>query len=700
MTSTLVGVGCTERTMINTAVPGEISLEELQAIEAVAKLVPPNGVIVEVGSYLGRSSWHWAKNVDPTVTVYCCDPWDGYRGSSLEKFRENTADCPNVVAMQGYSPGDFQDWDKQIDLYFEDAVHKNPILKKNLDFWGGFLGPNGILCGHDFAEKFPDVMSEASDVAESTRPGTLHVVNTFWFILNKTIPTSIQTAVHECLATVSALPCYEVIKRKETEEDARDNKRRARVAQIPSFAYEIEVDESLDMLQVRAGSVLKVRGVLKNLSQGDWPVVLEGERCLRLGAELHLESSGEKISSARADLACDSLPAGESTPFEMEVPLGPRGKPGSYEVRIAPLYEHIVWFDKKHQTTFRLKINVVPELAVVETDRDISVNDPLVWKQYHPEYNPNSGLGITSPRLQALEVQNPSGMQSVPSRLSLYEISLHYALAARYSGEGEIVDLGPRHGVSSNAIAKGLLQASPSVSIEGRVWAYDSFLVTQDPQFLLKEDVYEVGSIFERFAHLNRDYMNLIHVVPGDLASLKWNASPIELLTIGASRSWELNRHIVRQFFPHLIPGRSIVIQRDYVHASRYWNALVMEHMAEYFEPLYAVFGSSAAFKLVKSIPREVLYDDVEKLPLAQCETYFESALSKATPTVQEILKCAQVADYLRFGEPKKAAGVLDTIDVERREASGDPSADFSPMISGHLKHVQTLMNQWSKANP
>src|SRR5690606_19319186 len=114
---------------------------------------------------------------------------------------------------------------------------------------------NGILCGHDFAEKFPDVMSEASDVAESTRPGTLHVVNTFWFILNKTIPTSIQTAVHECLATVSALPCYEVIKRKETEEDARDNKRRARVAQIPSFAYEIEVDESLDMLQVRAGSV-------------------------------------------------------------------------------------------------------------------------------------------------------------------------------------------------------------------------------------------------------------------------------------------------------------------------------------------------------------------------------------------------------------------------------------------------------------
>jgi len=47
---------------------GEITHRELQAMEAVAKLVPRDGVVVEVGSYLGRSSWAWAKSVDPSVT--------------------------------------------------------------------------------------------------------------------------------------------------------------------------------------------------------------------------------------------------------------------------------------------------------------------------------------------------------------------------------------------------------------------------------------------------------------------------------------------------------------------------------------------------------------------------------------------------------------------------------------------------------
>ena len=54
----------------NLRIPGRFTERELWAIEAMAKSVPPGGVVVEVGSYLGLSSYAWAKSVDPSVTVY------------------------------------------------------------------------------------------------------------------------------------------------------------------------------------------------------------------------------------------------------------------------------------------------------------------------------------------------------------------------------------------------------------------------------------------------------------------------------------------------------------------------------------------------------------------------------------------------------------------------------------------------------
>lgn len=60
----------------NLRIPGQFTERELWAIEALAKLVPPGGVVVEVGSFLGMSSYAWAKSVDPSVTVYCIDAWE------------------------------------------------------------------------------------------------------------------------------------------------------------------------------------------------------------------------------------------------------------------------------------------------------------------------------------------------------------------------------------------------------------------------------------------------------------------------------------------------------------------------------------------------------------------------------------------------------------------------------------------------
>ena len=59
---------------INVNIPGQLHIEEMHAIELLARLVPENGVIVEVGSLLGCSSWIWANNAHPSVKVFCIDP--------------------------------------------------------------------------------------------------------------------------------------------------------------------------------------------------------------------------------------------------------------------------------------------------------------------------------------------------------------------------------------------------------------------------------------------------------------------------------------------------------------------------------------------------------------------------------------------------------------------------------------------------
>ncbi|MCP5085031.1 MAG: class I SAM-dependent methyltransferase [Alphaproteobacteria bacterium] len=177
----------------NLDIPGQVSETQLKAIELVASLVPKDGTVIEVGSLFGRSSWAWAKSVDPFVSVNCIDPWVGNEGVrvieqqlgikyGLEQFQEFTKDCENLTAHKGFSPRDFQGWDKDIDLYYEDAVHDDPVFSQNLDFWTSKLKPEGIVCGDDYRPRFADVQNGARRVAE--RLGReLITVDFFWCVL-------------------------------------------------------------------------------------------------------------------------------------------------------------------------------------------------------------------------------------------------------------------------------------------------------------------------------------------------------------------------------------------------------------------------------------------------------------------------------------------------------------------------------------
>lgn len=174
-------------------IPGQLSATDAEGIIALAQQVPAGGIIVEVGSLYGLSSWLWSKNAHPSVRIVCIDPWKHERwvdkvrdkfatvDLSIEAFRANVADCPNIETIQGYSPDCCTDWNTPIDLYFDDADHRNPVLGRNLDFWSRFVKLGGIVSGHDYSTSHPDVVAEAQKT-QARVGGKLSVTGTVWSV--------------------------------------------------------------------------------------------------------------------------------------------------------------------------------------------------------------------------------------------------------------------------------------------------------------------------------------------------------------------------------------------------------------------------------------------------------------------------------------------------------------------------------------
>jgi MMP 1-O-methyltransferase len=155
-----------DRPWIDEAVPGWMTRPELEAIARVAAAVPRDGVIVEIGSFAGRSSVHWAANSHPSVAIFCIDPFDaivdefsfahlqgdpaGVQGRrSGELFAEHTrpwADRLTALAQPSPPP----DWDRPADVIFVDGDHSFEGVTRDLEFWIAHLKPGGRLLGHDW----------------------------------------------------------------------------------------------------------------------------------------------------------------------------------------------------------------------------------------------------------------------------------------------------------------------------------------------------------------------------------------------------------------------------------------------------------------------------------------------------------------------------------------------------------------------
>ena len=59
---------------------------------------------------------------------------------------------------------------------------------------------------------------------------------------------------------------------------------------------------------------------------------------------------------------------------------------------------------------------------------------------------------------------------------------------------------------------------------------------------------------------------------------------------------------MTENFFPHLIPDQSVIVQQDELHWKEPWIAVQMQMMSSYFQPLCHVPGGLIAYRCIKKI--------------------------------------------------------------------------------------------------
>lgn len=201
-----------------------------------------------------------------------------------------------------------------------------------------------------------------------------------------------------------------------------------------------------------------------------------------------------------------------------------------------------------------------------------SVSDILV------EFAARPWLGITESDL------GPAAR--VPTMLTAEEGRLYHWLGRRVRGDGAVVDLGAYAGGSAARLLSGLAaggRANP-------VHSYDRFRSSRAfwAKFMPDEPLPEADDadllpVAKR--HL-APWGSQVELHVGDIGEKRWEGGAIEILSVDAAKGAVMADHVAAEFFPALVPGRSILVHQDYLMPVQPWLCAQMVGLREIFLPL------------------------------------------------------------------------------------------------------------------
>lgn len=197
---------------------------------------------------------------------------------------------------------------------------------------------------------------------------------------------------------------------------------------------------------------------------------------------------------------------------------------------------------------------------------------------------------------------------AVPTMLAREEQLFYYWLMRDWArGDGATVDLGCFAGGSTARLAEGQRAGGRT----GPVHAYDRFCADErvKGKFLYPAGIapIEGEDILPLVRQLLSPWGAEIVLHPGRIEEQSWDDGPIEILVMDASKIVANMDRMAEIFFPALIPGRSVVVQQDYLHWANPWIAVQMARMRRWLKPVAHARGDTVAFLCIAPIGEAAL---------------------------------------------------------------------------------------------
>jgi predicted O-methyltransferase YrrM len=168
------------------SVEGLTKRSELELLHDVARTMPADAVVVEVGSFRGRSTLAIAEGLEtiPRATLIAVDTFGGDPGWEFRPdpsearavFDRNTAGIQLLQVVQADSieaAGDVAD--RSVNWVFIDALHDYRSVVADIRAWAPKLKPDGLLSGHDWGRA-----GVTDAVLRVFRPEQIEVRHSIW----------------------------------------------------------------------------------------------------------------------------------------------------------------------------------------------------------------------------------------------------------------------------------------------------------------------------------------------------------------------------------------------------------------------------------------------------------------------------------------------------------------------------------------
>jgi MMP 1-O-methyltransferase len=132
-------------------VPGWLTDEEGEALYELARDCTGKGVIVEIGSWKGKSTicLGLGSRAGAGVPIFAVDPHADYRHGEFKENIERAGIADLVTPVKGFSRDVVEEFDRPIELLFVDGSHEEEDVRHDFETWVPKVVEGGTVAFHD-----------------------------------------------------------------------------------------------------------------------------------------------------------------------------------------------------------------------------------------------------------------------------------------------------------------------------------------------------------------------------------------------------------------------------------------------------------------------------------------------------------------------------------------------------------------------